>query len=358
MRTLRICLIASSRFPIREPFAGGLEAHIHALARTLTARGHEVSVFAAPGSDPALDIHPLDVEEFDASAVARADVSAPPAAWMREHHAYLSLMLSLARSGGERFDVIHNNSLHHLPVAMSSTLSVPMITTLHTPPTPWLESALRLASSASTFVAVSDFTARQWRDVVRADVIRNGIDTGQWTEGPGGPRAVWFGRIVPEKAPHLAIDAARRAGFGIDIAGPAFDPAYFANEIRPRLGDDVRLLGHLGSAELSAVVGRSAVTVLTPRWEEPYGLVAAESMACGTPVATFARGGLVEVVGTGGGRLAAPDDVSALALSITDAAALPRAEVRAHALRYHSLEAMVDRYEDVYASMAPESRAA
>lgn len=358
MRSLRICLIASSRFPVREPFAGGLEAHIHALARTLRARGHDVSVFAAPGSDPALGIHPLDVDEFDVSAVARADVSAPPAAWMREHHAYLSLMLSLARSGGERFDVVHNNSLHHLPVAMSSSLSIPMITTLHTPPTPWLESALRFASTTSTYVAVSEFTARQWRDVVHADVIHNGIDIDRWPAGPGGRRAIWFGRIVPEKAPHLAIDAARRAGFAIDIAGPAFDATYFSDEIRPRLGDDVRLLGHLGSADLAEVVGRAAVTVLTPSWEEPYGLVAAESMACGTPVATFARGGLVEVVGAGGGRLAAPDDVSALAVAIADAAALPRAEVRAHALRHHSLETMVDHYEDVYAALAPESRAA
>lgn len=358
MRRLRICLIASSRFPVREPFAGGLEAHIHALARSLRERGHDVSVFAAPGSDPALDIHPLDVDEFDASGAARADVSAPPDGWMREHHAYLSLMLSLGRSGHERFDVVHNNSLHHLPVAMASTLSIPMITTLHTPPTPWLESALRFAPSSSAFVAVSDFTARQWRHVVDASVIPNGIDVARWREGPGGGDAVWFGRIVPEKAPHLAIDAARRAGVAIDLAGPVFDAEYFAREIGPRLSDDARLLGHLDSASLSEVVRRATVTVLTPRWEEPYGLVAAESMASGTPVAAFARGGLVEVVGSGGGCLAAPDDVAALSRAIRGASTLPRAGVRAHALRHHSLETMVDRYESVYSDLASESRAA
>ncbi len=358
MRRLRVCLIASSRFPVREPFAGGLEAHIHALARSLRGRGHDVSVFAAPGSDPTLDIHPLDVDEFAASSGAREDVSAAPDAWMREHHAYLSLMLSLARSGHDRFDVVHNNSLHHLPVAMASSLSVPMITTLHTPPTPWLESALRFAPSSSAFVAVSDFTAHQWRHVVDAGVIRNGIDVARWREGSGGGDAVWFGRIVPEKAPHLAIDAARRAGIAIDLAGPVFDAEYFAREVRPRLGHDARLLGHLDSSRLSMVVQSAAVTVLTPRWEEPYGLVAAESMASGTPVAAFARGGLVEVVGTGGGCLAAPDDVDALARAIAGAAAIPRARVREHALRHHSLDTMVDRYESVYGELVTQIRAA
>lgn len=358
MRPLRICLIASSRFPVREPFAGGLEAHIHALARSLRDRGHEVSVFAAPGSDPALDVHPLDVEEFDASNTARADVSAPPDAWMREHHAYLSLMISLGRTGHERFDVVHNNSLHHLPVAMASTLSIPMVTTLHTPPTPWLESALRFAPSHSAFAAVSEFTAQQWRHVVDAVVVRNGIDLSRWREGPGGPDAVWFGRIVPEKAPHLAIDAVRRAGITIDLAGPVFDNDYFEREIRPRLGPDARLLGHLHSTRLSEVVQRARVTVLTPRWEEPYGLVAAESMASGTPVAAFARGGLTEVVGAGGGCLAPPDDVDALSRAISGATALPRSEVRAHAMRFHSLETMVTQYESIYADLASESRAA
>lgn len=358
MRRLRVCLIASSRFPVSEPFAGGLEAHIHALARSLRDRGHEVSVFAAPGSDPALDIHPLEVEPFDASSTARADVSAPPDVWMREHHAYLSLMLSLARSGHERFDVVHNNSLHHLPIAMASTLSIPMVTTLHTPPTPWLESALKFAPTLSTFAAVSEFTAEQWRHVVDAVVVRNGIDLKQWREGTGGTDAVWFGRVVPEKAPHLAIDAARRAGIGIDLAGPVFDSGYFAREIEPRLGPDVRLLGHLHSTHLSEVVRRARVTVLTPRWEEPYGLVAAESMASGTPVAAFARGGLTEVVGEGGGFLAEPDDVDALSRAIMRAVELPRAGVRAHALRYHSLEKMVTQYESIYTHLASESRAA
>ena len=92
---LRICLIASSRFPVAEPFAGGLEAHTHSLASELIRRGHEVTLFAAPGSDPALGVTELGVEPFSSSPAARADVGARPEQWMREHHAYLKLMLDL-----------------------------------------------------------------------------------------------------------------------------------------------------------------------------------------------------------------------------------------------------------------------
>lgn len=362
-RPLRICLIASSRFPIAEPFTGGLEAHTHALTRALMKRGHAVTLFAAPGSDPALHADLLDVAEYEVGSVARADVGAPPDRWMREHHAYLALMLELARTGHERFDVIHNNSLHHLPVAMASTLKVPMITTLHTPPTPWLESAAHFADPAARFVAVSDSTARQWREVVPVSTIHNGVDTEAWQAGPGGARAVWFGRIVPEKAPHLAIDAARRAGLSIDLAGAVLDTDYHRREILPRLGTDAagvdaRYVGHLGGRALARLVGASAVALVTPQWEEPYGLVAAEAMSTGTPVAAFARGGLTELVLHGGGRLSAPDDVDALARAAREALTLDRTAVRAHAVRLCSIEAMTDAYEREYEDLGSGLRAA
>lgn len=139
---LRLALIASARFPIRQPFAGGLEAHTWILARELRQRGHDVTLFAGAGSDPALGVRELSLSGLAVSAAARADVSMSPQLWLAEHHAYLELMLYLAQSGTDGFDVVHNNSLHYLPVAMAAALSGPMVTTLHTPPTPWLESAI------------------------------------------------------------------------------------------------------------------------------------------------------------------------------------------------------------------------
>lgn len=347
---LRICLIASSRFPVAEPFAGGLEAHTHSLASELIRRGHEVTLFAAPGSDPALGVTELGVEPFSSSPAARADVGARPEQWMREHHAYLKLMLDLNRDPG-RYDIVHNNSLHHLPVAMAEATGLPFVTTLHTPPVPWLESAAKLAAPSLAYASVSMHTSTAWRHVVESTVIRNGVDTARWMPGPGGDAAIWFGRLVPEKAPHLAIHAAREAGMSLDLAGPSLDQSYFDAEIAPLLDDRTRYLGHLRHDELMRAVGRARVSVVTPNWDEPYGLVAAESLACGTPVAAFARGGVPEILDELSGRLAPPGDVVALGEAMVGASQLSRSDARHRAVTSCSLERMVDDYERLYDSM-------
>jgi glycosyltransferase involved in cell wall biosynthesis len=355
---MRVCLIASSRFPVAEPFRGGLEAHTAALAGRLIQRGHEVSVFAAPGSDPELNVAELEVEWFEPSDGARADVGASPEEWMQEHHAYLGLMLQLARDGSKRFDVVHNNCLHHLPIAMAEATGLPLVTTLHTPPVPWLESAIRFAPAEATFAAVSRHTARAWSHVTESTVVLNGIDTTTWHVGPGGPRAVWTGRVVPEKAPHLAIVAAHRAGLSIDLAGPVMDATYFRTEVEPLLGPDDRYVGHVDTAALVELVGRAAVSVVTPVWDEPYGLVVAEALACGTPVAAFGRGALPELVHEGVGALAAPGDVDELAVAISRAVRVDRRDARSYAVREFALERMVDAYERLYDQARPSRWAA
>lgn len=322
------------------------------MARTLLERGHEVTLFAGAGSDPELNAELLLPEEFCGSETGRRDISAKPEEWMQQHHAYLGLMLRLAQefqqTGRPRFDVIHNNSLHHLPVAMSSLVPTPIITTLHTPPTPWLESAISYAGPEATFAAVSRATAEAWSDVVSAEVVTNGVDIQRWSPGPGGTEAVWTGRLVPEKAPHLAIDAARLAGFRIHLAGPVMDQDYFTTEVLPRLDDTAIYRGHLHQDELRELVGGSAVAVVSSQWDEPYGLVAAEAMACGTPVAAFPRGGLVENVSATSGVLAAENTAEALADAIRQAAELDRSGVRAWAEKSLSLERMVRDYEMLY----------
>jgi glycosyltransferase involved in cell wall biosynthesis len=357
---LRIAVIASSRYPIRQPFAGGLEAHVWHLSHALALQGHEVSLFAADGSDPALGCDTLTVRELTLSHAASGDISMPAPTFMAEHHAYLSLMLDLARTGADRFDLVHNHSLHHLPVAMAPMLNIPMVTTLHTPPTPWLESALNTTAGEGTrLAAVSRHTAAAWRhlsdDIV---VVPNGVDTDRWPLGPGGDYLVWFGRITPEKGTHLAIAAARCAGLPLVIAGPVSDPAYFDELVRPHLDDDpdVRYAGHLAQDALADLVGHACAALATPTWDEPYGLVIAESMSCGTPVVAFARGGITELVSEHSGRLVPTDDVAAMAAAIPVAARLPRHRVRRHAIRRCSADAMLRTYLTLYRNMIDESR--
>ncbi|MDX1891174.1 glycosyltransferase family 4 protein [Mycolicibacterium sp. 050158] len=354
---LRVALIASNRFPISQPFAGGLEAHVWHLARSLTALGHHVALFAATGSDSELGCDSLSVRDLTLSSAAAADPSASAPAFMADHHAYLTLMMHLATGSAEPFDLIHNHSLHHLPVAMAPLLSTPMLTTVHTPPTPWLESALHVTGGSGThFAAVSRHTAKSWQHAVPTmSLVPNGVDSRLWPLGPGGDDLVWFGRITPEKAPHLAIDAAQRAGRSLVLAGPVHHDEYYRDQIAPRLSDRIRHVGHLRHDELAELVGRSAVALVTPVWDEPYGLVVAEAMSCGTPVVAFARGGIPEVVTDAGGRLVEPGDVDAMADAIASAEGLSRTAVHRHAVTRCSAGAMVAAYEAIYYHMIEEA---
>lgn len=347
-RRLRIGLIGGVRFPQRPPFAGGLEAHTWTLAEGLRDRGHAVTVFGVDAPE-GCDVEVVAID-WRPSEAARRDVTSRPADLVAEHHAYLQILRLLA-TRRVPVDVVHNNSTHHLPLAMASLVPVPMVTTLHTPPNPWLESAFALATGETGHVvSVSRTNAAEWSRGTVDEVIVNGVDCSLWQPDPSvrPAGAVWFGRMVPEKAPHLAIDAAARAGLPIVLAGPAHDTAYYESEIAPRLGDGVRYAGHLDAEGCAALVARAEVCVVTPMWAEPFGFVVAESLACGTPVAAFANGAVPELVHDEVGCLAPGGDVEALARAIWRARRLDRGTCRRHAVEHFSLEHMVDRYEQVF----------
>ena len=362
--SMHVMVIAHTRYPISQPFAGGLESLTWHLVNGLVHRQHRVSVFAARGTEPIPGVEHLWPADLELSDAARRDVSMPEEGWMQRHHAYLRLMLSLASR--RDIDVVNTHSLHYLPTAMAPSLGAPTVLTLHTPPTPWLESALSVArANPGTTVrasAVSRHTARAWSHIVPARVIPNGVDTGLWRPGPGGTHLVWSGRIVPEKAPHLAVQIARAAGLPIVLAGPISNDRYFREVLQPLCTGDVEYAGHLRTPDLAELVGSSAAALVTPAWDEPYGLVAAEALACGTPVLALDRGGLPEVVGPDVGRLVPIRDGSELstdgtvvargAALLPEVLALPRADCRAYAVEHHSLDRMVDDYVRLYESAA------
>ncbi len=134
------------------------------------------------------------------------------------------------------------------------------------------------------------------------------------------------------------------------LAGPISDHTYFRERIEPQLGDSVRYLGHLVTDDLVAAVGMSAVALVTPpHWDEPYGLVVAEALACGTPVVAYRRGGgIPEILTPDCGRLVPADDVAALSVAIGEAKQLARPHARARAVNHCSERRMVDRYVALY----------
>lgn len=227
---LKIAILAHLKYPIRQPFAGGLEMHTHLLAQSLRRRGHAVTLFAADGSDPWIGLEavsPPTGEPHGDAALALAIDGA-------ELSAYRLMMDKVAEGG---FDLIHNNSLHFLPLQEAATIDVPMVTALHTPPFEPLAGAVRGSAGRVAFAAVSRTLSRQWQDVILdVPVIANGIDLSAFrakTDRWPLRHAFWSGRIVPEKGLHLAIDAARQAGFPLVFAGPKLDASYWTAEIAP-----------------------------------------------------------------------------------------------------------------------------
>ncbi len=351
---MRIALLGPSRNRVAEPFAGGQESYVAALSTALRRRGHHVTLYAAHDSDPTLADELVTYPQLPRlSEVAALDLQLPEPGFLRDQHAFLGAIDALI-TNRDSIDIVHNNSLHHLPLAASRAIGLPLVTTLHTPPFPWMELGVALCDPRASFVTVSTALASQWTTLTQpADVILNGVATSAFVAGPGGTDAVWAGRLVPEKGADLAARAALRAGRHLRLIGPLSDQDWFENRLRPLLGRDVTYEGHLTQAEIAVAFGESAVTLMTPRWEEPFGLVAVESALTGTPVLALDRGGLGEVIDQHIGVLVKPrlsdeETVNALAEVLDDAAAMPRPEVRAGAIARFSIDRMVDDYELVY----------
>lgn len=351
-RPLRIALVAPNRFPIREPYAGGLESFCASLVEALRKRGHQVDMFAARGStgnDPSFELPPVD---WGDQLHCATDTGYPEGAREEEDTAYRELARHLASRG---YDVVHNNSLNPgLFPTHDNDPALPLVTTFHTPMLPVVQHAIIQAGHrAGRFTAVSSITAREWTTATGVSVIPNGVDTDLWTPGPGGAHALWFGRMVPEKAPHLAMDACARAGLPLVLAGRNGDRRYFDAMIAPRLErGQAKFVGELSHESLRTLVGTSAVCVVTPEWDEPFGLVAFEAMSTGTPVAAFQRGGLGELLATSPAVLAVPGDVNDLARAILDARSRDRHRVAQWVRQHHSLEHTARTYEEIFQKVA------
>ncbi len=315
-RRRTIAVIAPLRHPVREPHAGGLEAMVWDRVRVLRARGHRVLLCAVEGSQFQDDGPP----EFRLPALVwpdkttATDITYPPGHLDKAIPA-LEKALGFIRDHPGAIDLVDNHSLHPQPIMWADRLGVPMTTTLHTPPVESLVEAVHASERPGRFLAVSAYTAAQWQERgVDALIMPNAVDGSRWRLGPGGDDLVWFGRIVPEKGTHLAMQAARLTGRTLRVAGRIGDLSYFQQRIRPLLGDGAEYVGPLDQPSLARLVGASACALVTPLWQEPFGLVVVEAMATGTPVAAFDDGGIAEIArGSSAVRLVPIGDVEALA---------------------------------------------
>ncbi|HUE28673.1 MAG TPA: glycosyltransferase [Solirubrobacteraceae bacterium] len=354
---MKVAIVAPLVAAIREPQRGGSQAFVADLARGLVGRGHEVHLYAASGSevegvkliDTGVDPRVLAATLFSASGARAhgADLA---------ETAFAGVYAAVREA---RYDVVHNHAFDAPAIRLATQLRAPVVHTLHLPPDVAVAEALRDATRwerAPTVAVVSPRQASAWSPIVPVDAILPPyVPTGliRWSSTPGDG-AVFAGRFSPEKGVAEAIEIARAAGIGIDVYGDVYDPQYTREKIDPRRAEPgVAVHSGIARTALWEAMARAAVVLCPALWEEPFGMVAAEAQACGTPVVAFRRGALDEVVLDGvTGLLVPPGDIGAAAAAVAAATGLSRAECRAHAERHLDLEQSLDAHEQLYTRVA------
>ena len=350
---MKIAIIAPLVTAIREPHRGGSQAFVSDLARGLLDRGHEVHLYAASGSevpgvaviDTGVDPESLSASLYRASGSANRELAAADTAFAGVYSAVRE----------DRYDVVHNHAFDAPAVRLATDLHAPVVHTLHLPPDEAVAAALRHAAQGEappTVAGVSGFQANAWRRVVAVDAILSPcVPTALIKWSPtGGDGAVFAGRLSPEKGAAEAIDIAQAAGVRIDVYGDSYDAEYARERIDPRRAEPgVSVHPGVPRTALWEAMARAAVVIFPARWDEPFGMVAAEAQACGTPVVAFERGALGEViVDELTGFLVAPDDIHAAADAVRRTPRLSRSECRDHAERRLDLERSLDGHEHLY----------
>ncbi len=204
--------------------------------------------------------------------------------------------------------------------------------------------------------AVSVSQARAWRQVVAVDAILPPYvptSTIPWSRTAGNG-AVFAGRLSPEKGAAEAIDIARAAGVSIDVYGDSYDADYVSQQIGPRrTWPGVAVHQGIPRTSLWTAMARAAVVLCPSRWDEPFGMAAAEAQACGTPVVAFRRGALAEVVADDVTGFVVPaGDVPAAAAAVGRAAGISRPACREHACSRLDLGRSLDAHEHLYRRLA------
>jgi glycosyltransferase involved in cell wall biosynthesis len=361
---MRIAIMAPLVTAIREPQQGGSQAFVSDLARGLVGRGHDVHVYAASGSEiPGVEVIDTGVDPrslagtfYRAFGPSGGTPDSAEAAGGAAEEAFAAAY-GAVRAG--RYDVVHNHAFDAPAVRLAAGLEAPVVHTMHLPPDQAVSAALRevAVGSRPAVATVSEFQARAWRRVVPVDAVLPPYPPTRaigWSE-TGGPGALFAGRLSPEKGAAEAIDIARAAAVPIEVYGDVYDAEYSRERIDPRRGwPGVTVHPGVPRTELWEIMARAAVVLCPSRWDEPFGLAAAEAQACGTPVVAFRRGGLSEVIVDGvTGFLVPADDVAAAASAVVvGVSGLSRAACRQHAERRLDLDVSLDAHERLYRQVA------
>ena len=342
-RPLRIAMLAPPWIAVPPPGYGGIESVVALLCEELVARGHDVTLFAAPGSRTPARLHPL-LEAAHADEIGASLHEA-------DHVAGAFDAVDAAAGCGEPFDVLHDHS-GFTALAMAARVAVPVVHTLHGPLSGETVPFYRRHAHKAHVVAISRFqrsTAPPGVEPVA--VVPNPIVVDRWPlRTDKDDYLLWIGRMDRDKGAHRAIEVALMAERRLVLAGPVQtgQDEYFGEEIEPHVdGRRISYVGEVAGRAKQELMARAAALLMPIRWPEPFGMVMIEAHACGTPVIAFAEGAANEIVLDGhNGMLVADEEEMARATRLLDR--IDPRDCRASANERYDIAITADGYEAVY----------
>jgi glycosyltransferase involved in cell wall biosynthesis len=320
---------------------GGTERIVHGLVTELVRRGHVVTTFASGDSD------------VPGRLVPTVPQALRPTGYLGDPLPWFQLTMHEVLSRLDEFDIIHSH-LEWSSLLLARLSRIPVVSTFHGRlDLPW--AAPLFSASPYGLIAISENQASTHPDVPWEAVVHNGL---RLTDVPFERRrsdALCFvGRVAPEKGIVDAIEIAKQAGrplrIAAKIAPTGTERAYYEEVFAPALkaaGSDVEFLGELTEADRDHLVAESYASLMPGSWPEPFGLVAIEALAAGTPVIARRIGALPEIIRDGVDGFFG-DDVMAMAFTIDRVDQLDRAAIRESVIERFSVERMADGYEAVY----------
>ena len=341
---MRIAQLAPTYERVPPATYGGTELVVGLITEELVRRGHDVTLYASGDSETSADLRSITSRAVRYGEVVDGVRHA-------EYYQLVNAQVCYADAEAGEFDIVHNHAgIEGLVLGATST--TPVLTTNHNPYVPmtkpiwdaypWAHNSLS-AASAETFPAEGAVAP-----------ILHGIDveTFPFGERPAGD-LLFLGRFSPEKGAARAIEAARLAGRRLVLVGKvdAVDAAHFAEVIEPQLdGDQIRYVGEADATQKRQLLADARALLFPIEWDEPFGLVMIEAMACGTPVLGFRRASVPEVVEPGVTGFVV-DDLDGLVRAIDHADGIDRRACRRRAEQRFGVGRMVDDYERAYAEV-------
>jgi glycosyltransferase involved in cell wall biosynthesis len=332
---MRIAHIAPVATTIPPPKSGSVETMTSLLTDGLVARGHDVTLFATG----------------DSRTSAKLSATYPHGYWHDENmwpwELYEMLNLAAAVERAAEFDIIHYEAAYYpMSLAFARLSPTPIVQTLHHSPSA-AEIKLWCRYPEAPFVAISNEQARLLSGLNVVDIVLHGIDTDNFffREQPED-YVLFLGRFTEGKGVLQAIEIAKRAGMRLILA--AAEDAFYRERVAPHV--DGRHVVYYGEADFASKVklyGGARALLYPIQSREPFGLVLAEAMACGTPVAALDRGAVREVVDQGVTGMVF-DDLEQMANELPRVFDLDRRRVHSRAVARFGAARMVDEYIAVY----------